>query len=303
MGWIKRNLFFAIGGALALVLLLGAAYYIYQGWSNNAAAAIKLGENYDAFQQLIKETPGPGNKTINNTALAREQEMQAIKWMDRARAFFQPVPAIPAETPVTSEAFATALRRSLDQLRHAAEDAGVTLPPKYDFSFTAQSSLMKFARAGLPSLAEQLGEVKVISEILFAARINALDGLQRARVSMEDFTGPPSDYLDALPVTNHLAVVTPYVVTFSCFSPELARVLVGFATAPNAFIVQNVNLQPAAPAVPVGGLPPGFSPAGLPPPPLAAPPLAGRGGLPVVLKEQLLRVTLELKLVKLPAKN
>jgi hypothetical protein len=44
------------------------------------------------------------------------------------------------------------------------------------------------------------------------------------------------------------------------------------------------------------------------PPPTAVPqpaaqPAAGRGGLPVVLKEQLLRVTLEVELVKLLPKS
>ena len=32
----------------------------------------------------------------------------------------------------------------------------------------------------------QLGEVKAISEVLFAARVNALDGIQRVRVSDDD---------------------------------------------------------------------------------------------------------------------
>ena len=41
----------------------------------------------------------------------------------------------------------------------------------------------------------------------------------------------PGDYIDQMPATNDLAVVTPYVVSFRCFTPELARVMTGFATS------------------------------------------------------------------------
>jgi len=319
MGWIKRNLFFVIGGGVALALLGAAGFYIYQGWSRNSEAAGKLGEIYDTLQNLAKENPAPGNDKINNTQIAKEQERQVHDWIKQARGCFQPVPSIPPGGSVTSEAYAAALRRTIDQLQHEADSASVTLPPKYDFSFTAQRPLVKFAAGSLDPLAAQLGEVKAISEILFAARINALDSFQRVRVSDDDANGPQSDYLDEHSQTNALAVLTPYVVTFRCFSPELARVLAGLATSSNAFIVKSLNVQPAGAAA--GG--PGDQTAGapgmpgLPPPgrygefmptPAAAPaptpqPVAGRGGLPVVLKEQLLRITLEVELVKLLPKS
>ena len=40
MGWLKRNLFFAIGGVLALGLLAAAGYYDYAGWARNQTAFI-----------------------------------------------------------------------------------------------------------------------------------------------------------------------------------------------------------------------------------------------------------------------
>ena len=49
----------------------------------------------------------------------------------------------------------------------------VQLPPKFEFSFTAEKDRMTFAPAGLVPLAAQLGEVKAISEVLFAARITS----------------------------------------------------------------------------------------------------------------------------------
>jgi hypothetical protein len=211
----------------------------------------------------------------------------------------------------------------VDALQREADSFGVALPPNYDFSFAAQRPLVQFAPGSLDPLAVQLGEVKLISEILFATRINALDGIQRVRVSDDDAKGPQADYVDEQPVTNGLAVVTPYVVTFRCFTPELSRVLAGFAASPNAFVIKSANVQPAggqsatplamADAPPQMGFVPGmrshFRGQPMPVDPAAAQPAApvqnapGKGGLQMALKEQLLRVTLEVEHVKLLPKS
>ena len=82
---------------------------------------------------------------------------------------------------VTDPLFAGALHRTLAQLQHEAAAANVALPPEYDFSFIARTLAprLTFAPGSLEPLSVQLGEVKAISEVLFAAGINALDGIQR----------------------------------------------------------------------------------------------------------------------------
>ena len=167
---------------------------------------------------------------------------------------------------------------------------------------------------------------------MFAARVNDLDSIQRVRVSDDDTAGLASDYIDQRPITNDLAIITPYVVKFRCFTPELARVVSGFATSPNPFIVKSVTAQPASattnpegtgeaganpnpyPAANpyaagtiryAGGMDPryrrGFVPGQTPNPdqPQAGQPATAKGGLQTVLKEQLLRITLEVEIVKL----
>jgi hypothetical protein len=315
MAWIKRNLFFVIGGILALGLLGGSGFYIYQGWSHNSAASDKLNESYTTLENLADEKPGPGNDKVNNTETARDQEKQVRDWIASAEAYFQPIPVIPTNSPVTSEAFAAALRRTVAQLQSEAESASVALPPKYDFSFAAQRQLMQFAPGSLEPLSAQLGEVKAIAEIIFSMRVNALDGIQRVRVSDDDASGPQSDYVTESSVTNDLAVLTPYVVTFRSFTPELSRVISAFATSSNAFIIKSINVQPAGaatgidaqpgmpPGSPGGYMPPGAMPqaGGMPPPMTASP--TGKGGLQTILKEQLLRITIEVELVKLLPKS
>lgn len=313
MGWIKRNLFFVIGGVLALGLLGAGGFFIYKGWDRNTQALEKLNEIYGNLKTLNEQKPAPGNNKINNTVIAKDQEKEVRHWMRSAQAYFQPVPAIPTNAAVTSEAYASALRRTIDQLQRAADAGGITLPPKYDFSFSAQRPLVKFANGSLEPLAVQLGEVKAICEILFASRINALDSIQRARVSEDDVAGSQADYLDGHSVTNELAILTPYVITFRCFTPEMARVLVGFSASPNAFILKSINVQPAGAATAAVSADPmtayygrgvvGFE--GMPPP-SAMPvvqPAAGKGGSQVALKEQLLRVVMEVELVKILPKS
>src|ERR1700733_5022495 len=235
MGWIKRNLFFVIGGILALGLLGGAGFFIYTGWARNADMSAKLEEIYGKLQQLAEAPVQPGNNKIDNKKIAQEQEKQVRDWIARATDFFRPIPPIP-QGSVTIRTYATALDTTIYQLQQEAKDDSVVLPPEYYFSFQVMHNNTTISSTSLDPLAAQLGEVKAIAEILYAARINALDGIQRVRVSDDDLQGLQSDYIDERPTTNELAILTPYVVTFRSFTPELARVISGFATSPNSFI-------------------------------------------------------------------
>ncbi|HTQ51102.1 MAG TPA: Amuc_1100 family pilus-like protein [Candidatus Acidoferrales bacterium] len=322
MGWIKRNLMFAIGGVVALLLLLGAGFCDWRSWDHNSTAFDRLNEIYGKLKELSDKKPSPGNKEVDNIKAAKDQEAEVRAWIAKAADFFQPISPIPDAPEVTSEAFASDLRRTIDQLQHAAESASVQLPPKYSFSFEAQRSSVKFTPGSLAPLAVQLGEVKKIAEILFAARINALDSIQRVRVSDDDnAAGQQADYTAEASITNNLAVMTPYVITFRSFSPELASVLSGFGASPNCMIVKAINVAPAGATTQMSGgpspynsypnpypnpyvTPPGYPQGGpgIPPPPPALGTVP-RGALATVLNEQILRITLEVIIVKpLPKK-
>ena len=297
MAWIKRNLFFVIGGILAIGLLGAAGFYNYKGWSHNTAALNELNEIYSTLRELTSKKPSPGNDKINNIEAAKQQESQVRDWIRQAGDYFKPITPVPnpSNGMVSSEEFAAALRRMIDQLQHEAETASVALPPQYDFSFKAQRDLVRFS-GSLEPLAQQLGEVKTIAEVLFAARVNALDGIQRVRISDDDVTGPQADYLDDHSTTNNLAVLTPYEITFRSFSPEIGVVLAGFASSPHGFIVKGINVQLAGAAATM-------SPAGPPGPAPGALLAPGKGGLQPMLNEQLLRVTLVVEVVKLLPKK
>jgi hypothetical protein len=312
MAWIKRNLFFTIGGFIALLLLGAAGYYGFKSWRENSSKMEELQEAYTDLQGDLNKSPSP---TDENIAAAKDQEAQLRKWIGDAREHFKPVPPIP-DSPdgnVTTEQFAGSLRKTIQDLQLEATNDNVGLPPGYSFSFAAERNLVTFSPGSLNPLAGHLGEVKAICDILFDAKINALDGIQREMISDNDATGPQSDYLADKSQTSDLATITPYIITFRCFSADLGHVIAKMAATDYAFVIKGINVMPAAGAqaggtqapmgenpmaIPPPGYPPGYNVPGMQPQQQAP----ENGGLQTVLDEQLLQVTMAIEVVKLSAK-
>jgi len=282
MGWIKRNLWFTILGVIALVGLVAAVYYNFEGWRDNSKALADVTDKYQALGQAYDATPSPSETNIESAAL---QEQQLTNWIGKAREHFIPIPPIPnpPNGVVTTEAFAGSLRKTIHDLQLAAVDANVDLPADYSFSFGAERNLVTFSPGSLDALASHLGDIKAICDIMFDAKVNGIDSIQREVVSDNDAAGPQSDYLAQKTQTVDMATKTPYAVTFRCFSGDLGNVLTKFALSDHGFIVTGINVMPAGEEVPGQG----------PPPPLP------HDGLQTVLDEQLLRVSLGLEVVRL----
>ena len=318
MAWIKRNLFFVIGAAVALGLLVFAGYYNYTGWQRKVAEGSNLDSKYADLKRLNNQNPHPGFGKVDNIQLAREQQKEIRTALGQAAKYFQAPPAIPSPTnatKITSGQFSAALRETINQLSRETAGASVRLPSDFKFSFTQQFRLLTFA-GSLEPLAVQLGEVKALCDVLIKAKVNSLDGIQRARVSPDDAAGPQTDYIDLHSETNGLAILTPYQITFRSFSPEIAQVLAGFANSPHGFTVQGINVEPAvATGAEQPALAPGYRPmlrniaeeearaaaARMTPAYPAAP--AGRSSSQMALNEKQLRVTLLVRVVRLLPKK
>lgn len=259
MAWIKRNLFFAIGGVVALVLMGLAGYYAYSKWALNNQNNDSLNADYEELRRLNTAPIHPGNGQIDNIKIAQDQQKQLKDFVKKTRAYCQNIAPIPDLPKISDPDFSTALTRTIDRMQKDATNNSVTLSPDYAFSFQAEKNKVGFNAAGLAPLSVQLGEVKTICNVLFQAKVNSLDNLRRERVSVDDNSGPQTDYVSDKSVTNELAVLTPYELTFKCFSSELAGVLSGFASSPNGLIVKTINVKSApsstteAPGAIVGG--------------------------------------------------
>lgn len=333
MDWIKRNLYFVIGSAVAVLLMGAAGYFLYSKNEANNQIIEKLNADYEELKRLNTQSPHPGSGQTDNIKLAREQQAEVRAFVQKTRDYFQRIAPIPEVAKITDRDLSAALSRTISQLQKDAASANVTLPPNFNFSFEAEKQKVSFAPTSLAPLSVQLGEVKTFCEVLFRAKINALDSIRRERVSVEDAAGSPADYLMEQSVTNDLAVLTPYEVVFRSFSSELATVLSGFATLPYPILVKSINVEPAAAAgAPMpgveGGMMPTPQPAYVPPPAgamrgledemgaaaararmmmypgyaqptVAAAAPGAKGGMPTVLDEKPLKITMRLVVVKL----
>jgi len=248
-----------------------------------------------SLEEAYTTLDGLSQKQVGDPKVAEQQIQQLRDIGQKFRGQFKSVPPIPYTTNVamiTSAQFATTLQVTIDQLQKAAAVASVDLPLQYAFSFQAEKSLTKFAPGSLGPLSIQLGEVKAICDVLYAARVNALLSIRRERVSADDdAAGGLDSYLDKKSAMTEMAVVTPYEISFRCFGTELSAIMTAFASSDYCFIVESVNV-----AKDTGGGP-GDAPRTVP----TAAPVTGRGGLPTFLDEEQLKVTMMLELVKLNA--
>jgi hypothetical protein len=250
MSWIKRNLLFVVGSVVALALLVGAGFYNFIGWRHNVEARDALNKAYDDLNSLKNLNPNPGQPNkVDNVKNAQDQQLEIRKVIANALQHFKPIRPIPDLPKIQTKDFTTALGDTIDRLQHEAAAASVSLPSAYSFSFQAQSRGVRFQIPSLQPLSVQVGEIAALCDVLIRSKINAIEGIRRERVASapEEQTGPPTDYLDPghQSQTNDLAVVTPYEMTFRCFSSELAAVLSGFANSPHCFIVKGINVEPA----------------------------------------------------------
>lgn len=305
MAWIKRNLVFVIVSVVALGLLGYAGYYGYTRWQDNATQVGVLRGKYTELERLYDLKPNPGNQNVNNIATAQQEEQQVRDMMNQAASKFAPIDPIPAGTNVNSEAFASALRQTVEQMQRDAQNASVITPKNYYFSFEAERQLMIFDPAGLSGLARQLGEVKAICDVINQAKVNSLNSIEREHASADDqsSSAPATDYLALTSTSNDLAVLTPYQITFQCFTPELAAVLSGFSSSPQGFIVKGFDVQPlgqtgatteASSSNPYderAGMYGGVQPVAQTRTPV--------GGLQTVIDEKQLRVTMQVDVVRL----
>lgn len=334
MDWIKRNLVFVIGGVITLVLMGLAGWYSFSGWSNNAKQKELITAAYEELNTLYANKPAPGDgKKVDNIKLAKEQQKEAQEFNNKLAGYLEKIPSLPPGTNIAGRDYSAALQETISQLQREATNNSVILPSRYKFSFEKQAGLVTFAPGTLDALAIQLGEVKAICDVLNIAKINSLDAIRRERVpgSPDDLSGPATDYIDISSTTNELAIISPYEITFRCFTPELAAVLSGFAQSRYGLIVKAINAEPSLtttiqdaygnppptyvqPVIPQPG-PKGFGEDGMAarygnaryggapqqpvfqPQPAVAP--AAKPGLQTFLKEKQLKVTLLVHVVKL----
>ena len=238
MTWIKKNLFWVVGGVIALGLVGAAFFYLFTNMQSEKEIDEQLRQKLAKGEELIN-AGSAGNEGIQ----AAKQEQQLVEAvLHDVRKFFTPIPYPPIRD---SHEFRLLLDRTIEQLERDAKDTAVTLPPKYTFSFKPQSEAVQFDSANLRPLAMQLAEINAICQIIFKAKVHSIENIRRVPIARED-TGQ-NDYIDKKAVTNALEIHMPYEFTFRSFSPEFGGVVEGLARSPHCFLIKSLNAETTTP--------------------------------------------------------
>jgi hypothetical protein len=233
MAWIKRNLFFVISMAAGLILTGFCAYLLMGDMAANTQA-------YSDYQTVIQQL-----NDFQSKDPAPTKELANVKsFVADVRKVFVPFPTPPKES---EEGFSAYLETTIADLTLKATNAGVGIPPGFSFAFTDLRGKLKYETDNIPPWMQQWEEIKVLCDILFKAKVNAITSLQRVPVNATDQFQNGADMIASSTISNATTISTPYKITVKTFSRELADLLNGLSHASNCFIVKNIVVYQAGP--------------------------------------------------------
>jgi hypothetical protein len=281
MAWIKRNLVLVVSGVIALGLFVYGGWFFFSAVQKNKEIDNEIEQTKRDIEGFLKKTPTPNTA---NLKLAQEELERLNKFIGESKKLFPSPP--PPSGPLNALSFKSLLETTINDLYRDARSVGILLPTNYYFSFEAQRLPVTFPTESLLPLRECLHEVQLLSKILIDARVNRLEAIRRAPVPGER---PPanagdSDYVKITPQVNPETGMTlfPYEMTFQCFSAELATVIDSLQKAKYGFVIHTLSSEPVSETA--SG-----------PKTTNAPP---RNAMATILNERLLRVTLQLEVIK-----
>ena len=245
MHWIKRNLVLVIGIAISLALLGGAGYYLYANSEENFGRD----EELDKLKVELEGLKGGVFPSEANIALIRSNTAAVQGFMQQGERVFASDPVkVLGESQIK-----VGLANLVDTLRRDATNAGVEVPPKYEFTYGEVKVMPRLPAYALEPLTNQFREVRSLCTILFNAKVRALESFQRAP-SFPDEPRSADLMSDRVPQTNTLStnisvVITPYRLVFRGFSSHLTDVLNALSSAKEFYAVRQVDVEPSGGAM------------------------------------------------------
>lgn len=321
MEWIKRNLAFVVWGSASVLLLIAAGWFLFANLGRKSLADQQLAELLAQRSMLwTAEVHPEGDGETKNIDEVRKDAVRLEKFLGEIRGVIPPMPKMDR---MDDQTFRRLLDESIFEMS-LSTNAGIQLPDGFAFSFAPIRTQFQFGSNSVPSLALQLGDVRLLVGVLIQARVNTIDSVRRAAITANDVAGSGADYLSLSPTTNEFTVSMPYELTFRCFSAEIGDVLNQLMRSPQCVVVKSIDVAPGsggesfggrhsggdAPVLRGGGYQRSGSGGryGRSPPPLTRPGMdpnqpANPNQPTVVLNEQPLRVTLLVDVVRLAEPN
>ncbi len=257
MAWLKRNLIFVVSGLVALGVLGFATVYMMSKKELNETVTADLQNKQSEWNRLNQKDPHPGTDSLDNITSAQVEQKKVTAVLEEARTHYE---MMSATNTIDNATFKKMLDDSLYELKQQATASGVETPQDFGFTFTSQRNELRFPEASLVPLKSRLEDIKDICSVLYNSKVHGITSLKRPTVAEEESALGAQDYHSNSPVTNSLAVITPYELTFRGFSAEVSSVLHGFATSEKFMVVkwvksargQNATFSEAQPMMGMG---------------------------------------------------
>src|SRR5262245_24471867 len=134
MDWVKKNLFFVAGLAVAVALLAYSVFFFLGRKATAEEVDGQLTTSTQTLDQLYQKDPFPSEENIRG---AKEQQDRLGVFRTNA---LQRFPRGDVPEKMDSAAFKAMLESSIAALEREAERSGVKLPqtPKFNFTFKDQ---------------------------------------------------------------------------------------------------------------------------------------------------------------------
>src|SRR5665213_3201742 len=192
MTWVKRNIIFLI----VIVLGLGATgycgYLLYGVMGANSGLGGEYTSTVDQVEQIKKGPPPPTPENIDAATKDQERVKEFLRTFKKSFAPF------PVAKSVNDQGFVEHLTLMERQFGIEASNSGVQLPADYHFSFAGEQKKVKFSSECLDPLMQEMEEVNMILRLLYAAKINYLEELQRIPACQDDNDGQDILYTSSI---------------------------------------------------------------------------------------------------------
>lgn len=239
MVFIKRNIFWIIGGLVSVGLIAGSVMFTAGA---QAKAEEKLGElsTYTNKVNTLKDAnPYPSPEAI---AQVKEDTEKVKELSKQAEAMF--IYEKPPE--VHSRKFKVHLINSLVALQSEATNYNVRLPQNFYFTFSHLLPMPNLLPYSIGPLSERLQDIQHITKILFESRVHSIDSLARVPAYGREPGGAALMY--DVGIRTNLSTETadftstPYRFSFRGFTTELTEVLNRFASSDRFYVVRQIEV-------------------------------------------------------------
>jgi hypothetical protein len=287
MNWVRQNRF--LSGYLA-VLIVGIGvlgFLVYSSYGRFGQVSEDYHTQVAELDRLQNLSPFPDAPNLQRYTQVKQNYAAAVTDLQKQLASFEPAPETPPPTPLQ---FQDRLRRVVDDVTKAAQQAGIGLPDNFYLGFEQYRGAPPDT-AATPGLSAELDAIRDLVNILIKERIENVTAIKRAPLPREVGGGAPAEAARSIrpgiPAAAPPDLVTrnPIEVEFTCLPSAFRESLDKITSAPRLYVIAALRVRnevdkgpPRGGEQPVGPGPGGER--GAPPPPGGAPAI-DQNGVPV----------------------